>query len=632
MYHSKKIGVFISHIFGTFQTGLCQGIIDKATEYGYTVEIFASLDGENLGNYSIGEDSILRIPNFDQFCAVVFASGTYLSEELCGKIRTTLLEKCRCPVIEINPADGHAFPCIIMENHQPFGQLVTHLIEEHKYKHICYLGFRPAAEFNSKRLEAYKKVLENYNLEISTEDCDGSEAEIQAALSAFFNAGTKPEAIVCYNDNIALHLMEAILERGLHIPEDIAVTGCDNLEIGQEISPKLTTISFPVYEIGTAAVELLIQALSGQELPAVTIIQAAPLYASSCGCSQPAPQNSYFLTHRLLKQITASEHSLFQDMNMSAGLHGITDIDEGMDLLEQYAVNIEHCQDLYLCLYQEWDSASEHIMELTSCEKDEWESNDTVLLKFAMKNRTRLPECTFFGQSTLPEFLYSGTSRAYIFFPLYFNEKEFGYLALTYEDDKIFSPFRFVSWIKNVNSMLKNICDTRHMSMLINRLEDIYTKDELTGLYNLQGFLIQIEKLLLKDTKNTLPYAAISIQVNGLQDIYSSFGPEESYFALQVTGHALENAVGENEICARTGQDKFYIFSPAEDETSAMKLTDKIHNYLDHYNILQTRKYSISVRSALVVSIPQSMADIEVMFEKVNLLNSNQKNQNENRS
>lgn len=86
MYHAKKIGVFISHIFGAYQQGVCQGIIDRAVEYGYTAEIFTSLDGENLGSYARGEESILHIPNYDSFDGVIFASDTYISQELRRKI------------------------------------------------------------------------------------------------------------------------------------------------------------------------------------------------------------------------------------------------------------------------------------------------------------------------------------------------------------------------------------------------------------------------------------------------------------------------------------------------------------------------------------------------------------------
>ncbi|MBD5488743.1 MAG: diguanylate cyclase [Lachnospiraceae bacterium] len=67
MYHTKKIGVFVSHIVGEYQRRICQGIIDQASESGYCVEIFSSTDEKISGNYRLGEESILRIPNFDNF-------------------------------------------------------------------------------------------------------------------------------------------------------------------------------------------------------------------------------------------------------------------------------------------------------------------------------------------------------------------------------------------------------------------------------------------------------------------------------------------------------------------------------------------------------------------------------------
>ena len=50
MYHSKKIALFISHIFGDYQRNVCQGVVDQAAEYGFKTEIYAtSSDGEDLG-------------------------------------------------------------------------------------------------------------------------------------------------------------------------------------------------------------------------------------------------------------------------------------------------------------------------------------------------------------------------------------------------------------------------------------------------------------------------------------------------------------------------------------------------------------------------------------------------------
>ena len=148
MYHNKKIGVFISHIMGFYQKNVCQGIIDKALEYGYTAEIFASMDGENLGDYSLGEESILTLPNFDDLSGVIFASETYPNEQLKNQIYSLLKEKCHCPIMEV-AVYGQQFPAVALENNQPFFAITEHLITEHQCRNICYFGcaddkiFRP---------------------------------------------------------------------------------------------------------------------------------------------------------------------------------------------------------------------------------------------------------------------------------------------------------------------------------------------------------------------------------------------------------------------------------------------------------------------------------------------------------
>ena len=61
------------------------------------------------------------------------------------------------------------------------------------------------------------------------------------ALTYFCKDGI-PDAILCYNDRMALDMMLAANERGLRIPDDIAISGCDNSELGRNITPTLTTV------------------------------------------------------------------------------------------------------------------------------------------------------------------------------------------------------------------------------------------------------------------------------------------------------------------------------------------------------------------------------------------------------
>jgi len=65
---------------------------------------------------------------------------------------------------------------------------------------------------------------------------------------------------------MAIGAMDAIKEAGLSIPKDTAVAGCDDIEYASLVSPKLTTISKPKYELGVVAVKLLVNLIRGEEI------------------------------------------------------------------------------------------------------------------------------------------------------------------------------------------------------------------------------------------------------------------------------------------------------------------------------------------------------------------------------
>ena len=518
MYHEKKIGVFISHIFGAYQQGVCQGIIDKASEYGYTTEIFTSLDGENLGTYENGEASILRIPNYDSFDGIIFASDTYISADLKGKILNKL-KTLPCPVMEIAAANNH-FPTVSLENNSMAGKLTTHFLAVHQASRVCYLGCSSEPYFSDLRENYYKEALKHAGKTPGENDiyrCDYDLCAVKEALTFFCATGT-PEAVVCYNDRLALLFLAAALSAGYRIPEDIALTGCDDTTEGHNTSPMLTTISFPVYDLGRTAVESLLTLIRGGDLPSVTFLTAEPIIHNSCGCKSSENSNSVFFTRELSDRIAALENSIFDSIDMSSSLQHIADLDDGLDLLEQFVRKIEECQAFYLCLYSDWDSVSSHILALTNNEES-LADTDTILLKFALKDEKRLPECSYRKKNLLPDYIYDGSDCSYIYIPLFFEEKEFGYIALSYKDNRIDHHFQLIQWQININHMLQGIREAKRTGMLVAHLEDIYMKDSLTGLYNKHGYNHFEEQLLNRAISENLPLTAFMIDMDGLKKI-----------------------------------------------------------------------------------------------------------------
>lgn len=611
MYHSRKIGVFISHIMGHYQKNVCQGIIDKSLEYGYTTEIFASLDGENLGSYGRGEESILNIPRYDELSGVIFASDTYRNPDLKEQFYQILREKCQCPIIEIaviNPK----FPAVCLDNNSTTLQLTRHLINVHSYKRICYLGCKEQAYFSDIREQYYRQVMDEAALPVGSNDvyeaCFTQES-VEDALSVFTADGSTPDAVLCYNDRLALLFMQAAIQKGYRIPEDFAITGFDYSEAGQNADSPLTTVTFPAYELGATAIESLLKLIQKEQIPAQTILDAQMVVSDSCGCHKAPAHSSLFYEQSLSARISALESSILNSMRLSAELQSMLDIDDAMDLLEEHVQTIEHCKEFYLCLYSGWDSVSRHILEMTDTDEEDNNTPDETMLKLAVRDGKRLPECSFNSKTLLPQHIYKNYVSSYVYIPLYFEERNFGYVALSFQNNHMDYHFRLVNWFMNINQMLERICENKKSSIMFKHLEDTYTKDALTGLYNQHGYSQQIEILIhdCLDEGGTL--TAFLFDLDRLKYINDNFGHHEGDFAIQVIGHTLASMIRSTDVCARFTGDEFYLLAKDYTKEDAEELISRVQKYLSNYNKLSNKEYTIYVSAGYAQITPASDFD-----------------------
>jgi LacI family transcriptional regulator len=81
-----------------------------------------------------------------------------------------------------------------------------------------------------------------------------------------FNEKRPPDAIITFNDSMAIGAYRAIHELGLSIPGDVGVASFNDISVAQFLNPPLTTVHLPAEEIGEAAVELLLERVGGRDL------------------------------------------------------------------------------------------------------------------------------------------------------------------------------------------------------------------------------------------------------------------------------------------------------------------------------------------------------------------------------
>jgi LacI family transcriptional regulator, galactose operon repressor len=95
----------------------------------------------------------------------------------------------------------------------------------------------------------------------------------RAAMQRLLATGAqRPDAVVCCNDLVALGAYDALAAAGLRIPDDVAVTGHNDMQLVDLVSPPLTTIRPPHRELGWRAAQLLFERLDGQQLSPATVV------------------------------------------------------------------------------------------------------------------------------------------------------------------------------------------------------------------------------------------------------------------------------------------------------------------------------------------------------------------------
>lgn len=175
----------------------------------------------------------------------------------------------------------------------------------------------------------------------------------------------------------------------------------------------------------------------------------------------------------------------------------------------------------------------------------------------------------------------------------------------------------------NINQMLQSICEAKRTGMLVSRLEDIYMKDALTGLFNKHGYDRLEGPLLDRAISENLPLTAFLIDMDGLKGINDTYGHSEGDFAIQVLGQAIESTAAEGDLCARFSGDEFYMLTAGLSEKEAKERAESIAAYLDSYNKLSTKTYDISCSCGCASAMPSPGFTAEHIQELFSLADKN---------
>lgn len=142
-------------------------------------------------------------------------------------------------------------------------QVATEALLKKGHRRIAFISLEEEVPAAIGRLKGYQRALSAFGVDYDAgllRHTDGNPALGYERAVELLALATPPTAFFCGNDRVAMGAYEAIKERGLRIPEDVAVVGFDNQEvIAANLRPALSTMALPHYEMGQWAVKQLLQ-------------------------------------------------------------------------------------------------------------------------------------------------------------------------------------------------------------------------------------------------------------------------------------------------------------------------------------------------------------------------------------
>ena len=618
----KKIAVFTSHVYEPMCSKTQKGINDAALDCGVKVIYFASFSDSYSGRnydeytkYDQGDNVSFDIPDIDDFDGVIKIS-TYFSPSVKNHL-DQILSKAKIPVINIGAAYDEKFMNIVCDDSHSFSEIVDHVIEVHGCKDIYHLAGIPEKPFSQERLEAYKSSLIAHGIEYDENKIyygnlwrDCGEDALNYILENCKKEGKKyPDAVVCANDYSAIGLLVACRERGIRVPEDMIVTGFDGVDDAINGYPTLTTSRQPFYNSGYSAVLALNEIFEGKEIPKTIRIMAEFMTNQSCGCKPKTADDIQDFRNIYLKRIRNTTDIAQSTTNLMLSVASAETLPEFFDAVKRNAKWNSGFKDMLLCLAPGWDQ--QRIVGDDFAKTDE---DMTIVTGY--RGDDDVPVSTFRKKDILPKELLEDPYPYYIF-TIHHLQYYMGYLIVSPNID-MHEQEAQQSWLVDLGMIFENRRIQRDLQSTVNRLEFLYSRDMLTGLYNRHGVEKFFEKYFNECVEKKTGLAVMVFDMDDLKLINDNYGHYEGDYSIKAISSALMASSGDDEVCTRSGGDEFVVLAKNYDRERANAYINNVRAYIETKIRTENKRYDVVISAGVHIADPSS-EDREERFDQYHL-------------
>lgn len=277
----KVIGVIIPDLQNPFLTGVVHGVESVLYSAGYTL-LLGHSDG-----LAKREQTHLAVMRGEGVSGLILIPANDPGTDYGA------LKALEMPVVAVDRAPrGLKVDLVTTNNREGVREAVDHLLN-HGYRDIAFINGPHELNVARERLAGYVEALKSAGLpprDAQIIHGDFRQEGGRLAMNRLLAMPKPPRAVVVANNLMTLGALQAIHEREVRAPEDIAIVGFDDMPWAASLNPPLTAVAQPVEELGRTAAQLLLERLKDpQRFVRQVVLQPSLKVRASCGCPFHAP-------------------------------------------------------------------------------------------------------------------------------------------------------------------------------------------------------------------------------------------------------------------------------------------------------------------------------------------------------
>ncbi len=255
---TKTIGVILSDCSEFLYAQILKGIEDVASESGFSV-----IMANSNANTQDEKKAVTALLNKRIDGLILVAPINTSMEDM------QIISNFGIPFVVLMRSTTAPFASYVINDNVEGGKKIVEHILKKNVQNIAFITLPLSSESGAERKIGYQKAYDKYHLNINSAKMLPSPPSIEGGFSAMntlLDDGFASGAVCCGCDLIAVGAIDAIEKRGLNVPDDIIVTGYDDINFLDYFKVPVTTICQPKYEIGSLGAKILVENIESKKV------------------------------------------------------------------------------------------------------------------------------------------------------------------------------------------------------------------------------------------------------------------------------------------------------------------------------------------------------------------------------